>query len=695
MKRTYVGAKLNVGSRILIGLIIIFFLAVIILNVEPVHAQSGKQLDYIILIDVSGSMQDPSNSSDPQSASLWDKLRPVIQDYVKNLPLGANVLIYTFGTEISVYGPWADISESDKGDIQDAIDSFNPDQQLTRFWDTVCQGVQYMNNLQSEEEERFQTLISFTDGEDNASAKQASDCLGNYDDLCIEGNVYWIHYAYKDSETFGDSACTRVIDIEDPEVVPPITTVLIQPSVLNLGNIFETGSGKKCIVPWASYSDIYGTENFKIGQPRLIEGQLPSDITMNICESGTDCNREQIPIQQKESCLDIYLINYDKNTLVLDEPLHIIFEVPILEPDGASSSFVIYPEKIEIEFDLEPIPPTSTPTSTATQMPTPTVTATRTPLPTSTPTPVPIDAVIKCDGSSEIDLGVLKKPSVGQSAIAEKSCQIKWGDGDTAPEIDLTIGWDEEDEDLEALAQYIWVVHGGSKHKNIVLDEKDNEFTLLVEIPNEDWDDLTRGMFKGQVNLLPSKAFIQGDIEKDKRKAQIDVQFQVKPPLSPILYSIPGVIILVLAGLLIAATRPRFPKEIKIESMGIEVSPSSVINDWWTGAVYLGGGGKSALGLGNESDLLVRITPNMKGSFLGKILFKNMEFKAEVKPLDDAMIRVIGYEATTEACKVYDESEFDVLKGDEYYPVKFVQVNENDIWDPDMDDPMEDPFIEF
>jgi hypothetical protein len=666
---------------------------------NAINAQGSIELDYIILIDISGSMDNLYNPNDSQSSNLWDDLIPVIKDYIQNLPLGANVKIYTFGTTIKEYGPWSGIQERDKTEIIETVNGLKPNEEYTKFWDTVCEAVDYMDDLQADQDaERFQTLISFTDGQDNISTNRSTDCLTPYEELCVEGGVYWLHYAYGESETFKDEPCTKVISVEnfgDPSFQPNITSAFYLPSTLNLGNLYgQDDVESKCFLFYASSSEIFGNQGYKLGSPKLVDGNLPSGVALKVCESGNSaCNRENIVITQNESCLDFSLINYDPSQISSSRT--IVFDIPITRSDNSDNYFIVYPETFKVVFDLDPVPsdtPTFTDTPSATVTLTPTITPSLTPTLTLTPTPIPMSIAFDCGEGDMIDFGTIKKPDDGQSVQLEHVCGVNWGEGELPPDAQVSLSWDDEDQAAANLAQYVWLQKDGAKTKTIALSPNDQDFKIVVDMPYEAWEGLSRDSFTGGVVL----AVTAGD-SSIENLSTMGVDFKVQPPLSPAFYAIPAVALLALAGLVVVGTRPRFPKDVQVENMGQTISPSSSINDWWTGSIYLGGGAKAALGLGKENELLVKMTPNGKGSLIGKIFNKNAEFSAEITPLSTARIKM-QTEAmdTIESRTIYEGSEFGVINGDQYYPIRILIEKDQELdKDPFGRGYKEDPFGGF
>lgn len=663
--------------RIFVTFFITIFIVLIFplsrINSKTAYAQGTIENDFIILVDMSGSMNfGYPKETDP---SLWTQLKPNIKKYVENLPTGSNVVLFTFNTEIITYGPWNDIRDSQKQEIQELIDGLKPEPKNTRLWDTVCQAVDYMTNLQKDSNTpRFQTLISFTDGKDTTSTKKPEECLGNYNTLCSKDNVYWFYFAYKDAEVPPESDCIRIID--DPQVAV-INTVKFEPMTLNLGNLYETGrSINKCFVFWASYPGLYGNQGFKLDMPQLVEGSLPSNVTLNVCEAGTDCNRERITIDQNPACLDFSLVNYDPNNMGSAYSSHIVYELPILVPPDANENYYIYPESISIELDLiAPTPttaPTRTPTHTSTPSPTitetPTSTFTLTPTETKIFTPTPTEqpwlVTFDCDETDQINLGTLEKPSSDQLTSVTKSCKLTWENGDLQPNLNLNLTWDKEDLESTDLSKYIWFINNGNKVKSIELDQASNQLVFVVEIPYNDWKLVKKSTFTGNLEVIPKNVELTGNAIVE------EIQFSLKPPLSPIWYAIPVLAILALAGLVVVFTRPRFPQDVQIECQGQVAYPASANKDFWTGSVYLGGGAKSIMAIGDETENCLKITPNQFGSKLAQLFKQRSQILYELTPLGDTKIDLLG--STMSSMSVPDNSDFTVITPKRRYMVKIL-----------------------
>lgn len=547
---------------------IIFFTFGFIFFVVPGFAQSSDAIiyDYVILIDTSGSMQDGS-------PPIFEQVQQVATNFVNKIQDGSNLVIYSFDTKYQEVGFWNNLQPSDKQEINSKLNSMDANGQYTALWDTVCEGLNRMDQLGKTGGQHVQLLISFTDGKDNISSTASKSCIEKYEKMHNEGYMYWIFNAIGGADVPEEIEAKKdIIGIVQSDNPQPIQVVQIQPLTLNLGNLYQTGKSdhlSSCLVFWTSDLGLNGKEITFFDPPQLTRN-LPSGNTVQICADGTDCERK-IEVSPSTSCLDFSIVNFVNQNLQKDNLGQYELSLPLkVEQNSEQNQTFLVPNSIKIEFSLD-LPPTPTATLTSTPTPSPTTT----PLPTSTATPPPPVTSITCSGNNEIDFGLIKLNRAKSITVRYINCQINWKDYFKNQSFQVDLQWDKNE--YEDLSDYIWLSNGGITDKNIDLDPNNPSFDILVQIPRDDWNKIEerKQSFIGTLVFTPNNVNLDGDVNPESQS--MIVKFQIQKPLALWIYILIGgilltVILLIFIPKIIDFLKPPgFPVVLSYEQQGQEV----------------------------------------------------------------------------------------------------------------------------
>lgn len=527
-------------------LLLLLTVAFLGLSHKPIQAQSTAEImyDYILLIDTSGSM----NEGTP---SLFEQVKKVSIDFVKQLPTKSNLSVFTFDTEITHLGRWDNISPYSKEGIVQKISALNANGNYTALWDAVCAGVTEMELMSQSDATHIQLLISYTDGKDNISKNPSSTCLDRYLLLQKNGFTYWIYNALS-----GVEIPTELLNIQEflginrSENPSPIRVAQFQPFSLNFGNLLEENTiPQGCTVFWLSDPSIEG-KIVEFRDPPTAVQDLPDGTAAQICASGTTCDH-YVTVSTDKVCFDFDLVNLNVNNLAGGDYGEYHLSLPLMiDGDVQQGPIYIMPNKLEFQFQLVQAD-TPMPTVTATEKPIPTVTPeptstldpTDTPEPTSTPARAL--AAIQCQGKPEIDLGRLKPDKNGAIEVMTE-CRIDVTNGPLSQPIKVRL----ESEQNEVLG-FISLVAGSSSGNLIVVDESIPEMSIRLNVPAEYLSTLKGGNHKFRSNLVfeAVEVDLTGDFEE--KTNQIPLYFQIYKPKSKIPYIILGGVLglLVLFGL--------------------------------------------------------------------------------------------------------------------------------------------------
>jgi hypothetical protein len=499
------------------------YLAVFPTNKIQATSDSDVIYDYVILIDTSGSMNDGT-------PPLFGQVQTVAKDFVNAIQVEANLAVYSFDTFPTLIGTWNNITSSDKSLIVNKIDQMTAPGAKTALWDAVCEGLSKMEEMGKKDGHHIQLLISYTDGEDNSSRNSSTTCLNKYEAMQKDGYTYWIYNAIGGVAVPDDVKSKEdIIGIVESTNPVPIRVVHIQPLELNLGNLFSSGHSNietSCLVFWSSDPGIYG-QVIEFNEPPIIDRALPGGTAPQICAEGTSCVRS-FTITTSPSCLQFSLVNYlsenitssDLGVYKVNLPVKVLYDSP-------ENRIFIVPNKISIEFNLD-YPPTATPTSTATTTPRPT----KTPLPTSTITPQPRDTNVDCGDASGIDFGLIRLSNNNTDVSREITCNLEWQEYTLPQSVMISLNINEDEQDNGILFNYIGLSTTGELSNELVLNESDQLFKVVVKIPKDQVGSIESGKysFVGEVKFIPLNTNIVGNMIDE---LTIPVQFRIKKPLSP------------------------------------------------------------------------------------------------------------------------------------------------------------------
>lgn len=526
-------------------LLLIMLVAVTGLSLKPIQAQSTSEVvyDYVFLIDTSGSMNDGT-------PSLFEQVQRVSTDFVKKIPAGSNLSIFTFDTEITHLGRWNNISSYTREEIVQKVSALRANGNYTALWDAVCIGVAEMEMMSESNGTHIQLMISYTDGKDNISKNHSSTCLESYLLHQKNGFTYWIYNALSGAEI-----PTELLEIQEFLGInrsanpSPIRVAQFQPFSLNFGNLLDENPIQQgCTVFWLSDPSIEG-HLVEFRDPPTAVRDLPGGTAPQICASGTACDHN-ITVSTNKVCFDFDLVNLDVNNLVKDDFGDYRLSLPLtIEGDVQQGPIYIMPNKLDFQFQLVPAD-TPTPTATEEPIPTDTPVPTSTPSPTDTPeptsTPVIGSVSIQCQGKPEINLGKLK-PDKNGVVEALTNCTIQISNGSLREPIEVRL----ESEQDELLA-FISLVSGTDMGNPISIDGSNPEISIQLSVPAEYISTLKGGSHKFRGNLIfdAVQTDLTGDFKKDSN--QLPLSFQILKPRSRIPYIILGAVLglLVLFGLI-------------------------------------------------------------------------------------------------------------------------------------------------
>jgi hypothetical protein len=133
---------------------------------RPAAAQSGQtHVDYVILIDVSGSMAGhPAGSG---NVDIFPKVKDAITRFISELPPGNSVLITPFAERLGQTQRFEIVDSTSARRAEDYVRSLEANGSETHVYEALGEVFGRYNQLRANEAERIGVLLVFTDGVDN------------------------------------------------------------------------------------------------------------------------------------------------------------------------------------------------------------------------------------------------------------------------------------------------------------------------------------------------------------------------------------------------------------------------------------------------------------------------------------------------------------------------------------------------
>ena len=513
---------------------------IVVLSVSQTAAAQDDQLvyDYVFLIDTSTSMND----GDPP---LFPQVINVANDFIDQLPDGANLTIITFDSTVKELGSWHNLTPSDRSEIIQTLSNLKATGSLTAMWDAVCAGVTVMEAMNESAGTHMQLMISYTDGLDNASQNSPDACLERYLFLQKNGYTYWIYNSLD-----GIAVPSALDDLEGllginrSDNPTPIRVAQFQPVILNMGNMLTEVAAPKqgCVVFWLSDPTIAGM-SVQFNEPPTSQRDLPLGTGAQICASGTTCMRE-VTVSTDRVCFDFDLVNINEGNLRQEDFGEYLVSLPLrIQANDNSGQVYIMPNNLNIRFSLDEKMPTATATSTTTPTNTPEPTDTATPTPTSTPAMGTTN--IRCQGKSKIDLGKLDINDDG-TVTARQDCQVVV-DSEYTP-MAMLVNVESNDEEI---LPHLSLQAGNISGKSVQVPSETGLVSVLLNMPADVVKELKGGTHRFNANLvfMSEDTALVGDFKSGE--TNLPIEFQVVKPKSKLPWIITGGVVFLIAAFVI------------------------------------------------------------------------------------------------------------------------------------------------
>jgi Ca-activated chloride channel family protein len=192
--------------------------AEVIVAAKQSWAQNRKRADIVLVVDVSGSMQD-DGKMDQAKAGLGAFLQRILPE--------DRVGLVSFSSAATIAVPLAPLSEN-RIALDTAIQDLQP-QGKTAIYDGLLTGKQALDSLPQEKEERIKAIVLITDGQENASAASFDQLKQEFDETGI--SIFPVAYGSDTDQSEATKTLEAIVDFS--------RTILVKGSTGDIGQIFD------------------------------------------------------------------------------------------------------------------------------------------------------------------------------------------------------------------------------------------------------------------------------------------------------------------------------------------------------------------------------------------------------------------------------------------------------------------------
>jgi Ca-activated chloride channel family protein len=192
--------------------------AEVIVAAKNTWAQNRKRADIVLVVDVSGSMQD-DGKMDQAKAGLSAFLQRILSE--------DRVGLVTFSTGASAVVPLAPLSEN-RIPLDSAIQGLRPTGK-TAIYDGLMAGKAELDKLPAEQEERIKAIVLITDGLENASSTTFNQLKDEFDETGI--SIFPVAYGSETDQAEATKSLGPIVDFS--------RTILVKGSTGDIAQIFD------------------------------------------------------------------------------------------------------------------------------------------------------------------------------------------------------------------------------------------------------------------------------------------------------------------------------------------------------------------------------------------------------------------------------------------------------------------------
>jgi Ca-activated chloride channel family protein len=190
----------------------------VIVAAKDTWAQNRKRADIVLVVDVSGSMQD-DNKLDQVKAGLGTFLQRILPE--------DRVGLVSFSSTANLDVAPSMLSQN-RVELDTAIQGLRP-QGKTAIYDGLMAGKQALDALPAEKEERIKAIVLLTDGQENASATSFDQLKQEFEETGI--SIFPVAYGSASDQQEATSSLQAIVDFSH--------TILVKGSTGDIAQIFD------------------------------------------------------------------------------------------------------------------------------------------------------------------------------------------------------------------------------------------------------------------------------------------------------------------------------------------------------------------------------------------------------------------------------------------------------------------------
>jgi Ca-activated chloride channel family protein len=190
----------------------------VIVAAKQTWAQNRKRADVVLVVDVSGSM-DENGKLDQAKAGLDTFLQRILPE--------DRIGLVSFSSTAKVEVPPAPLSEN-RIPLSDAIQRLRP-QGKTAIYDSLLVAKQALDALPPESDERIKAIVLLTDGAENASRTTLDQLKNQFDESGI--SIFPVAYGGDSDQAQAAGTLQAIVDFS--------RTILVKGSTGDVGQIFD------------------------------------------------------------------------------------------------------------------------------------------------------------------------------------------------------------------------------------------------------------------------------------------------------------------------------------------------------------------------------------------------------------------------------------------------------------------------
>ena len=192
--------------------------AEVIVAAKQTWAQNRKRADVILVVDVSGSM-DENGKLDQAKAGLETFLQRILPE--------DRIGLVSFSSSAKVEVPPGPLGDN-RIALSDAIQRLRP-QGKTAIYDSLLAANQELDNIPPDDEERIKAIVLLTDGAENASRTTLDQLKNEFDESGI--SIFPVAYGGETDQADAAQSLQAIVEFS--------RTILVKGSTGDVGQIFD------------------------------------------------------------------------------------------------------------------------------------------------------------------------------------------------------------------------------------------------------------------------------------------------------------------------------------------------------------------------------------------------------------------------------------------------------------------------